>query len=86
MAVKQGGSVPATVFENVTASNSTNFTNGVCRGIFVGGAGNVCVVDIDGNPILFTGVVAGSILPVQAIRVNATTGGTTTATNMVALF
>lgn len=86
MAVKQGGSVPATVFEAVTPSNSTNFTNGVCRGLYIGRAGNVCVVDVDGNAVLFSGAVAGSILPVQAIRVNSTTGGTTTATNIVALF
>ena len=54
MAVKQGGSVPATVFEAVTPSNSTNFTNGVCRGLYIGGAGNVCVVDVDGNAVLFS--------------------------------
>ena len=83
MAVLQGGSVPATKFETVTKSDATNFTNGVCRGIFVGGAGAVAVVDVDGTAVTFTGVVAGSILPVQAVRVNSTN---TTATNMVALF
>ena len=83
MAVKQGGSVPATIFEAVTASDSTGFTNGVCRGLYIGGAGNAAVVNVDGTAVLFSGLLAGSILPVQAIRVNSTS---TTATNIVALF
>lgn len=83
MAVKQGGSVPATEFAAVTASDSTNFAKGVCRGLYIGGAGNAAVVDVDGNAVLFSGLVAGSILPVQAIRVNSTS---TTATSIVALF
>ena len=86
MATIKGGPNSAAVFEAVTPSNSTNFTNGDCRGLFIGVGGNVCVVDVDGNAVLFTGVVAGSILPIEAKRVNSTTGGTTTATNMVALF
>jgi len=83
MPVKQGGSVPATVFEAVTASDSTNFTNGISRGLYIGGAGNAAVVDADGTAVLFSGLLAGSILPVQAKRVNSTS---TTATNIVALF
>lgn len=83
MAVLQGGSVPATDYQVVTASDVTNFTKGVCRGLYIGGAGNAAVVNVDGTAVLFSGLVAGSILPVQAIRVNSTS---TTATPIVALF
>lgn len=83
MATKMGGSVPATVFEAVTPDNATGFTNGVSRGLYIGGAGNAAVVNVDGTAVLFSGLTAGSVLPVQAIRVNSTS---TTATNIVALF
>lgn len=86
MAVKQGGSVPATVFEAVTPHDSTNFTNGICRGLYIGsttGGSAAAVVDVDGNVVVFSGLAEGSILPVQAKRVNSTS---TTASSIVALF
>jgi len=55
------------------------------RGIYVGGAGNISVRTLAGNDVLLTGVVAGTILQIAALRVNATTGGATTATNLVGL-
>ncbi len=67
----------------VTPSDSVNFTNGPCRALWVGGAGNVVVFFTSGNTVTFTGVLAGSLLPVQALRVNATL---TTATNIVAVY
>lgn len=51
-------------------------------GIYVGGAGNVAVVWPDGSVSLFSGVAAGTLLPIQARRINLTN---TTATLMVAL-
>ena len=66
----------------ITAHNSTNFDFQV-RAIYVGGAGNVVVVTPSGTAISFTGVPAGSILPVRAIRVNSTN---TTASAMVGLY
>ena len=48
----------------------------------VGGAGNVKVRMIAGTDITFTGVIAGTILPIQ-FNIVYNTG--TTATNMVAL-
>lgn len=53
-----------------------------CRGLFVGGAGNIAVVMAGGTSVTFTGVVAG-ILPIQVSQVKATG---TTATNIVALY
>lgn len=75
-------SEPATRVAAVTASNSTDLTG--ARGLFVGGAGNVSVRMV-GDPettVVFTGVVAGSILPVRVTRVMAAT----TATDITALF
>ena len=51
--------------------------------IYVGGAGDVNVVLPNGQTQLFSGAVAGSILPVKAIRVNSTS---TTATLLQALW
>ena len=50
--------------------------------IYVGGAGIVEAVMVNGTAVDFT-AVAGEILPIQSIRVNSTT---TTATLMVALY
>lgn len=73
---------PAEGFAAVTPSDSTNFAR-LARALYVGGAGNVVVVGKDGVAVTFTGVPAGSILPVECIRVNATN---TTATNIVRLW
>lgn len=71
-------------FEAVTKSDSVNYTNSrVARALYVGGAGAVALVSVHGVAVTFSGVLAGSVLPVQHIRVNSTN---TTATNMVALF
>ena len=51
--------------------------------LFVGGGGNVRVLTAQGSDVTFTGVLAGSILPVQVIRVYSTS---TTATNIVRIF
>lgn len=65
----------------VTPHDSTNLTT-AARSLFVGGAGNVVAI-VNGQAITFTGVPAGSILPIVATRVNATN---TTATAIVALW
>lgn len=67
----------------VTPSDSADINGGqLTRGLYIGGAGNISVV-IGGNSVTFTGVLAGSILPIRVSRVNATS---TTATSIVALF
>jgi hypothetical protein len=73
---------PSGNWEAITKHDSTNFVKGQCRAIWVGGAGVVVAVPPSGAPVAFT-CTAGSLLPIQAIRVNSTD---TTATLMVALY
>jgi hypothetical protein len=63
----------------------TTFPGSQGRGccLYVGGAGNVNVTLESGNTVLFTGVNAGSFLPICATQVLA---ASTTATNMLALY
>lgn len=74
---------PSDWFVAITPHDTTSFTDGICRGIYVGVSGNVVAVRKDGTAITFTAVAAGTILPIRAIRVNSTS---TTATNMVAIY
>lgn len=73
---------PGTRCVAVTASDATSYTFGCARALYVGGAGNVVVVNPDNTTCTFTGVPAGTILPVYHKRVNSTN---TTATSMVAI-
>lgn len=73
---------PAKRFAAITPHDSTNFTIDA-RAIYVGVGGNIAVVSPDGDVVTFVGVQAGSILPVNARRVNSTN---TTATSLVALW
>jgi hypothetical protein len=72
---------PAYDAATVTPSDSTHLGN--VRGLFVGGAGNVAVTTAKGTTLTFTGVVAGTILPVMVAKVLSTG---TTATNIAALY
>lgn len=72
---------PVTRAFAITPSDETNFSR-TTRGIYVGTTGNVVVVFDDASTVTFTSVPAGMILPVRAIRVNATS---TTASNLVGL-
>ena len=66
----------------ITPHASTNFTDGACHAIYVGGAGNITAI-VDGAVALFTAVPVGTVLRIRATRVNAVG---TTATAMVALY
>lgn len=65
----------------ITPHDSTDMAS--FDGIYVGGAGNVVVVDVNGTATTFTAVPVGTILPVRGKRVNSTS---TTATNLLALY
>ena len=60
-----------------------NFARGVCQGIYVGGAGAIAAVMEDGTVATFSAVPVGTLLPIRAVRVNATN---TTATLLLALY
>lgn len=52
------------------------------RAIYVGGAGDISLVTKGGTTLTFTGLQAGSILPVRAARVRLTS---TTATGLIGM-
>lgn len=66
----------------ITPHDSTNFPDGECRAIYVGGAGNFTAI-VGGVAVAFNGAVAGSVIPVRCTRVNSTD---LTAANLVALY
>jgi len=51
--------------------------------IYVGGAGNVKVTTAQGDDVVFLGLLAGQVIPVQVIRVWSTS---TTATNLLRIY
>ena len=65
----------------ITTSDTVDLPS-VTQAVWVGGAGNVVAVMQNGQTGTFTGVTAGTVLPIAAKRINATS---TTATNLVAL-
>jgi hypothetical protein len=74
---------PAETAEAISKSDTVNFTGGLSRWLYVGGAGIVVAVFDDDSTATFAAVPAGTLLPIRIKRVNSTT---TSATSMVALF
>lgn len=73
---------PARSWKGVTPSDSVNLASG-CRGLYVGGGGNVAAVGDDNVVQTFFAVPAGSFLPIGPRRINTTN---TTATLILALY
>lgn len=73
---------PAIRWVSVTPSNTTILPAG-CRGLYIGGAGNVAMADADGAVVTFTAVPVGTFMPVAPTKVMSTN---TTATLIVALY
>lgn len=71
---------PTKVFA-VTTSDSVDLTEAV-RALYIGGAGNVELITLEGDTVVFSGLQAGQILPIRATRVKA---GSTTATLILGL-
>lgn len=57
------------------ASAQTGLGNTGCF-LYVGGAGNIAVTTIGGDILTFSGVAAGTVLPVQVIKVASATTAT----------
>lgn len=73
-------------FFDVTTNDSVDLTNGVCRGFYVGAAGDVRVTGADmadGTYVTFTLMAAGVIHSIQAKRIWATG---TDATGIIAVY
>jgi hypothetical protein len=71
---------------DTVAIGETTAADGKARApqaVYVGGTGNVVAVMGDGTTGTFTGVPAGTVLPITPIRINSTS---TTATALVALY
>jgi len=76
-------SAPARFAFSITPSDTVNFATNT-RGIYVGGAGDVVVVtEGDGSVVTFVGAVAGTVIPINASRLNSTS---TTATSLVGMY
>lgn len=67
--------------EAVTPSNTVNLSSPSV--IYVGVGGAVKVTTAQGDEVTFSGLTAGTVIPVQVLRVWATG---TTATNMVRIY
>ena len=65
----------------VTPSDTVNLATPSV--IYVGSGGNVKVTTASGDVVTFTGVLGGTVIPVQVIRVWS---GSTTATSMTAIY
>lgn len=79
---ENGGGAPATASAVIAPSDVSDLSF-MTRFIYVGGTGTLTVIDASGNTTLFSGIPAGTILPIRASRVKATG---TSATLLVALW
>lgn len=78
-----GIEAPATRAVAITPSDTVNLAE-VSRGLYVGTAGNATILlGDDTSAVVFTGLAAGLVYPLQVKRVNA---GSLTAGNLVALY
>lgn len=72
---------PSMISVALTPAN-TDYTQGVARGLYIGGVGDVTIMNPDGSTCEFQDVPAGTILPVMSVQLRTAT----TATNVVGLF
>jgi hypothetical protein len=80
--LQAGRAAAVTPSDTVNIPAVTGGTNNGCV-LYVGGDGDLKVTTIGGDDVTFVGVLAGTFLPVQVLRVWSTG---TTATDIVALW
>ena len=73
---------PADGAFSITTSDANDLERHI-RGIYVGVAGNIQINTLDGRTVIIVGAVAGSVLPIGAIRVWTTN---TTASSLLGLY
>jgi hypothetical protein len=77
-------SAPAAYLRAVTPHDTNPLTDGACRALWVGGAGNLSLIAIgDTSAVTISGVAAGTMVPISCSIVRSTG---TTATLIVALY
>ena len=81
MALASTTNSPGPALDAEAIVNGTAFSR-VCRGIYVGVGGIINLELEDGGTVVFKGAVAGTVIPVRAVKVLS---ATTTATDLVAL-
>ena len=72
---------PATNAVLITPDDATDLVS-VSRAVYVGTTGNMKVTMQDSGTVLFTGIPAGTVLPIRVTRIWSTT---TTASTIIAL-
>lgn len=79
----EGGDItrPAVKGVALTLASSGSASIAITRGLYVGGAGNV-VCTMDGSSVTFSGVSAGTVLPIRVTGVSSSSS----ATSLVALY
>lgn len=82
-ALNSANAAPAMEAAAVTPSNDDDLPGGICRALYIGTGGNLAVDTYSNQNIAFTGVLGGTILPLQVKRVRVTG---TSALNLVALY
>ena len=82
MLLIEGMTSPANDALAVTPSDTAPVTY-VSRALYVGGAGNLAVTMQGGGNVTFTGVPAGTVLPIRCTHVRSTS---TTATSIINLY
>jgi hypothetical protein len=71
---------PAGAF-SITGNDSANLQNVAV--VYVGGSGAVKVTTANGDVVTFSGLLAGTVIPVQVLRVWSTG---TTATSLIGIY
>jgi len=72
-----------TLFVNGAAIQGYQGEPPTCRAVYIGTAGDLKVTMAQGGTVVFHGVVAGSMLPIQCNQIHATGSS---AANIVVLF
>jgi len=60
---------PARELVAITPDDDNDIPGGPVRSVWVGAAGDLAVKDLEGNSVTLVGVLAGSVLPIYAVRV-----------------
>jgi hypothetical protein len=78
-----GAATDSATDATLVTPGASALTDGPTRAVYVGQAGNLNVTMLGGTTVLFTGVPAGTTLPIQVTHILSST---TTADKIVALF